>query len=403
VHRLLHPKAATETLQSFRFPALILALFLPLAALAQDGIFADFDTSMGSFTCELEYRRCPQTVANFIALATGSRPWVDPGTGKVQAHPFYDGLLFHRVIDGFMIQTGSPNGEGTDGPGYAIQDEFDAELRHSGPGILSMANSGPNSNGSQFFVTVATTPWLDDSHTVFGRVTDGYAVVEAISRVSTQEQNRPVVPVRLDRLTIRRVGPAAAAFDVHTQGLPDVSQDRVTLARINQRLTLSFARPLHASLRLRESTNLVHWTSTLLGIELDPAGDERIEVQHDLSARFFTLTRVQYPSSTFAPRSLTNRTLDMTFDVVDATLSLVFDGQGGGTYTFEPEEPGTITGADWTQDPYRGHLSLSTSELFPMLLRLDFTSETAGRVSGTVLSLLPFHVTGVFTLSPQRD
>jgi peptidyl-prolyl cis-trans isomerase A (cyclophilin A) len=387
----------------FPLPVLILALFLPLPAVAQDGIFADFETSMGSFTCELDYSRCPRTVANFIALATGSRPWVELGTGKVRTHPFFDGLLFHRVIDGFMIQSGSPNGEGTDGPGYVFQDEFHAELRHSQPGILSMANSGPNSNGSQFFVTVADTPWLDDAHTVFGRVTDGYAVVEAISRVTTQEQNRPVTPVRLQTVNIRRAGTAAAAFDVHAQGLPDVSQLPLTLSRGNQRLSVSFARPVHAALQLRESTNLVDWTATLFGIPLDPAEDARIEVESNLPSRFFTLTQVQYPSSTLAPPSLASRNLDMTFDVVDATLALVFDEAGGGTYTFEPEEPGTITGAEWTQDPYRGHLSLSTSDLFPMLLRLDFTGETGGRVSGTVLSWPPFNVSGVFTLGPQED
>src|SRR4030095_14635106 len=118
------------------------------SALGQNGIFADFTTSMGSFTCRLEYATSPKAVANFIGLATGPRPWLDLPTGVARTNAFYNGLLFHRVVAGFIIQAGSPNGQGTDGPGYAFPDEFSPTLRFSGPGVLAIANSGTNSNGS---------------------------------------------------------------------------------------------------------------------------------------------------------------------------------------------------------------------------------------------------------------
>ena len=124
-------------------------------------------TSRGDIQIELYADKVPNTVANFVKLA---------------ADGFYDGLSFHRVIDDFMVQTGCPEGSGRGGPGYQFEDEFDAELRHDAPGILSMANSGPNSNGSQFFITHVATPWLDDKHSVFGRVTDGQDVVNAVEQ-----------------------------------------------------------------------------------------------------------------------------------------------------------------------------------------------------------------------------
>src|SRR5436305_11321320 len=139
-----------------RWCLLFIVLLAGLQASAQtNGIFADFTTSLGTFTCQLSYSNAPKAVANFIGLATGQRPWLDTATGEVRTNAFYDGLTFHRVISNFVIQAGSPNGLGTDGPGYAVVDEFNSLLNFNAPWILAMANSGPNSNGSQFFVTVA--------------------------------------------------------------------------------------------------------------------------------------------------------------------------------------------------------------------------------------------------------
>lgn len=179
-----------------------------------EGLYAGFTTSLGEFWCQLEYQHVPRTVANFVSLAEGSRPWVDFAQARIRQAPFYDGVTFHRVIKGFMNQSGSRNGMGTDGPGYQFADEFDPQLRHDKAGILSMANSGANSNGSQFFVTVEPTPWLDDKHTIFGEVVSGMDVVTQINQVPTNPANdKPLTAVTLQRVRILRIGAAATAFD----------------------------------------------------------------------------------------------------------------------------------------------------------------------------------------------
>ena len=158
---------------------------------------AVFDTTLGTFEAELYAAECPETVWNFINLAEGRQPTAKEG-------PFFDGLTFHRVIEGFVIQGGCPQGTGTGGPGYRFKDEFDPHLRHDSAGVLSMANAGPNTNGSQFFVTLAPTPHLDDRHTVFGRVTKGLDVVAAIGKVATGAMDRPVEPVVMEKITVKR-------------------------------------------------------------------------------------------------------------------------------------------------------------------------------------------------------
>jgi peptidyl-prolyl cis-trans isomerase A (cyclophilin A) len=166
---------------------------------------AHFTTSEGTFIIRLFEEEAPKTVANFVGLAEGTKEWTDPKTRQKVTRPFYDGLIFHRVIDGFMIQGGDPLGSGVGGPGYQFGDEFNKKLRHHGAGILSMANAGPNTNGSQFFITLAATPWLDDRHTVFGEVVEGLDVVQKIGSVPTTKPNdRPVKPVVINSLTITR-------------------------------------------------------------------------------------------------------------------------------------------------------------------------------------------------------
>jgi cyclophilin family peptidyl-prolyl cis-trans isomerase len=377
-----------------------LGLLLPLSGYADEGIFAEFTTSMGLVRCQLDYERSPRAVANFIALATGNRPWMEETSGQVREDRFYDGLTFHRVIQGFMIQGGSPNGQGTDGPGYVFPDAFDAALRHDGPGTLSMANSGPNSNGSQFFITVAATPWLDDVHTVFGRVTEGADVVQSISEVDTDDQNRPREPVWLHGIVIDRVGVAAEAFDIHAQGLPEVVADGLSVQRNGAGLTLSLDRPAHADLRLRESSNLDDWTSRKLGIDLERIPDGRVDVAAPGSTGFFALTRIQYATSTFTPRVLANRSLRIRLEGDEHVLALFFDDDGGGVYTYGSDHGGTITSWNWVQEVYRGRLSVTTSDLVPMMFRLDFSSEEEGKLSGTLYAEQPFAVTGSFTLDP---
>lgn len=165
-------------------------------------INAEFITNKGSFTCQLFPESAPKTVANFVGLAKGEKEWLDSKTHENVKKPLYNGTIFHRVIAGFMIQGGDPLGLGVGGPGYKFEDEIDPALTFDQPGILAMANSGPNTNGSQFFITVAPTPWLNAKHTIFGKVTSGYDVVEAISKVKTSGQNRPIEPVVIKEVKI---------------------------------------------------------------------------------------------------------------------------------------------------------------------------------------------------------
>ena len=168
-------------------------------------VYVHFMTSEGNFTARLFDAETPNTVANFVGLAEGTKEWSDPRSGRKVSQPYYNGTIFHRVIDGFMIQGGDPLGQGTGGPGYNFVDEFHPKLRHSKAGILSMANRGPNTNGGQFFITLAETPWLDNKHSVFGEITEGMDVVSKIGRTPTSKPgDRPIKPVTIQSVTIER-------------------------------------------------------------------------------------------------------------------------------------------------------------------------------------------------------
>jgi peptidyl-prolyl cis-trans isomerase A (cyclophilin A) len=168
-------------------------------------LYAHFTTSEGAFTVKLFETETPKTVANFAGLADGTKEWTDPRSGKTVKQPYFNGTIFHRVIDGFMIQGGDPLGQGTGGPGYNFADEFHPSLRHSKAGILSMANRGPNTNGGQFFITLAATPWLDNKHSVFGEIVDGMDVVKKIGGTATSKPNdRPLKPITIESVTIER-------------------------------------------------------------------------------------------------------------------------------------------------------------------------------------------------------
>jgi cyclophilin family peptidyl-prolyl cis-trans isomerase len=162
-----------------------------------DRLTAKFLTNLGEFDIELYAKECPETVWNFVNLAEGRQETEKKG-------PYYDGLVFHRVIEGFMIQGGCPDGTGRGGPGYRFQDECTTTLRHTTPGILSMANAGPGTNGSQFFITLAPTPHLDGRHTVFGKVISGMEVVSKIGKIQTARGDRPVNDVKIEKVTIVR-------------------------------------------------------------------------------------------------------------------------------------------------------------------------------------------------------
>ncbi len=167
-------------------------------------LYATFETSMGDIKVKLFEAEAPQTVQNFVGLAEGTKEWTDPKDGQKKKARFYDGLIFHRVIPDFMIQGGCPLGRGTGGPGYRFADEFHPSLKFDRPGLLAMANSGPGTNGSQFFLTEVPTPHLSGHHTIFGEVVSGLDIIKSIARVKKGGGDRPVTPVTIDRLTIAR-------------------------------------------------------------------------------------------------------------------------------------------------------------------------------------------------------
>jgi len=195
------------TLKGIIILALVTSLLSGSSPEAQEKkspVYATLKTSMGDIVLQLFDDRAPKTVANFVDLASGTKEWTDPKTGAKVRRPLYNGTIFHRVIPGFMIQGGDPAGNGTGGPGYRFEDEFNPDLKHSKPGILSMANAGPNTNGSQFFIIQKPTPWLDGKHSVFGEVVKGQAVVDAIANAPRDSRDRPLKEIVLQEVIISR-------------------------------------------------------------------------------------------------------------------------------------------------------------------------------------------------------
>jgi cyclophilin family peptidyl-prolyl cis-trans isomerase len=372
------------------------------------GIFADFRTSMGSFTCRLDYAVAPKAVANFVGLATGQRAWLDLKTGLVRTNPFYDGTTFHRVIKGFMNQGGSPNGQGTDGPGYAFTDEFSPAARHAAAGVLSMANSGADSNGAQFFVTAAATPWLNDVHTVFGQVVGGLDVVLAINGVATVS-DQPRTNVVIQGIGIRQVGPAAQAFDIRVQGLPTMNNPAFSATVQGTNAHLLIGRGPRMDTKLFSSTNLADWTSQNLGISLEQPVVGGVTVTATNREEFYRVAQVHYAEPTLAPPSITGRTVTLNLrrssDNADlGTVTAVFSGAKTGTYNYNKGNPanGTIVNYSWTQEPYAGRIwPIEYSNLVTMTLRLNFENASGGTVSGTAYSASPFALTGTFIMTAQ--
>ncbi|QBI51892.1 peptidylprolyl isomerase [Streptomonospora litoralis] len=165
---------------------------------------ARLNTTQGTIVAKLFAEQAPETVENFIGLAEGTKQWMDPNTGKPSTEPLYNGTIFHRVIDGFMVQGGDPLGNGRGGPGYKFSDEFHPSLKFDRPYLLAMANAGPNTNGSQFFITVGTPDWLNNKHTIFGEVVSGTEVVDTISKVATNAQDRPQSDITVSSVEIER-------------------------------------------------------------------------------------------------------------------------------------------------------------------------------------------------------
>ncbi len=366
------------------------ALLLAAAPAAQAQVFADVSTSMGGFTIQLRHAESPRTVANFIRLAEGSAAWVNPRTGRVHSNdPFYDGIIFHRVIAGFMSQTGSPKGDGTDGPGYRFPDEVANGLGHPGAHVVSMANSGLNTNGSQFFITAGDASWLDGKHTVFGNVVAGQAVCDAINDVDTDAGDRPLTPVVIQSVAIRREGAEALAFDEHAQALPAVTAPAVALSHTPASTALHFPQPARSIASCRLSADLQAWVGPVerfLDAAAAPAATlDLTENVGDAPAAFFAASVVDYPADALFPASMHGRTLVATAPGSGLVFTFVFDGAGGGTWSLvSPALGGAILDYINEPDPYGTDLILLLEGInLPFVkLRLGVDASTATHLAG---------------------
>ncbi len=346
------------------------------AAPTDEGLFAVLATSMGNIAIALDMNDAPRTTANFVGLVEGSRPWIDPRDGWVVVRPYYDGLTFHRVVSNFVIQAGSPQGTGTDGPGYQFADEFSPALRHDAPGVVSMANAGPHSNGGQFFITVTATPWLDDRHSVFGRVVEGMDVVYAISGVAVNTQAQPLVDVVITQAVIVRRGSAAEGFSADHAGLPRVEPAAVLLQH-PPTLSLAVSGRVHAA--FYRSTNVVTWTRYRDHYRNGSAG---IWVTNapDADLGFFFANRVDYAADTNTPLVVTGRHMH----VILGATTIQITGLGGPSATIQvsPNPASPVTTWEWTWRPFRGGLYIESLNYQPILLDLWYDGATGGRSRG---------------------
>ena len=267
------------------------------AAPTNEGMYATLQTTMGDVCFELYYTNVPHTVANFVSLAEGTRPWIDPRTTFISNEPYYDDLIFHRVITNFMIQGGCPLGNGSSGPGYSFEDEFDPTLRHNQPGVVSMANSGPNSNGGQFFITLVNTDWLDDKHSVFGNVVEGMDVVYDIEAVATNAASRPLVDVVITNAFITRNGTNALAFNPAgvIPSLPVVRPAKTSIYETNGVWILDWEEATHGKYWLFATDDLVAagWVD-LVGDSVDRPSANITSIFNNNPKAFFNVTEVEY-------------------------------------------------------------------------------------------------------------
>ena len=343
--------------------------FLLFTASARAQIYADVSVShdgnaLGVFRIDLHHETAPRTVANFVGLATGERAWVDPETGAVMEDtPYYDGLLFHRLIHSFVIQGGDPLGTGGGGPGYVFQDEFNPSLRHDGRYVVSMANSGVNSNGSQFFITLAAAGNLDDLHSVFGTVIDdathpnGRAIIDGFTSTTnfpTDAADRPLAPIVIESVVVS--GPDLAGFDIDDPalGLPAVERRWMRLESREEGDFLIWNGKDRVEGPLRFSGDLQGWS--LGGYVLTMGGESEVEVEVTAlvgpGTTFFSFPAVDYSHTPDLPPNIFQAGDAVALETGGGTLTVTFDGAGGGTWLFE-------------ENGGRNHLGQSGQFFFP--------------------------------------
>jgi len=331
------------------FATLCFTLLVPRAAEAQ--IYADVsvsqaDTPLGSFRILLHHDKAPRAVANFIGLATGEKAWVDPATGAVRiGKPYYNGIVFHRLVHNFVIQGGDPLGTGSGGPGYVFQDEFDPSLRHSDRYVVSMANSGVNSNGSQFFITLANASFLDDLHTVFGMVINddefpgSRALIDGFTSTvdfPTDSNSRPLSPLKIESVTIS--GPDLATFDINDSSLalPTVTGLPIRVRRENSGFFIDWNRERKWDYPFYYSTDLNNWFRITNILSMDDELDAAANVSQLFTGPrgFATMAAVNYTHAPDLPVQIFAAGHTFVLDLPYGDLTLVFDGPGGGSWSF---------------------------------------------------------------------
>lgn len=380
-------------IRSFLFYSFLLISFQKAGA----QIYADFQTSLGNFTCELNHTAAPKTVANFVTLAEGTRRWVDPKGNVKENTPFYNGLTFHRVVPGFVNQGGCPLGVGTSGPGYYFPDETDNGLLHEGQ-VISMANSGPNTNGSQFFITVgAPKTNLDGRHTVFGRVTAGASVVDQMNAVPV-ESEQPITPIVIQSVVIRREGTAAQAFDVQAQNLPIVRGGIPGTLTVDPALKVDFTpardRIPGSSTDVYRSEDLVNWQYVRRYVNTrgpaDPSPilvDAKETGDDSLAPRaFYRVVEIEHPLADLSPRTVNGRTFTATWDNGAEVIVFNINASGnGGTVTY-PAGNTTFSSLQYNPQIYnRTDMTFHTPVSAYNSLGFDcrFTGETGTHLTGT--------------------
>jgi peptidyl-prolyl cis-trans isomerase A (cyclophilin A) len=258
-----------KTIRSW-LPFIFVCAFFCVKTPAQpttNGLYAGIVTSKGTIWCSLRYDLVPRAAANFISLADGTKTWLDYSRAQTVQRPFYNGLTFHRVVAGFVIQAGSPNGMGTDDPGYAFNDQFNPALNNDSAGVLAWANSGTNSNGAQFFITLSPQPELDGHYTVFGGVVEGMNVVTNIGSVATDTNSKPLVPIIITNVTILRIGTAASNFnaDAVSPPLPNPQIKAQRILASGPDLLLLWSQTSNSVYRICYSSDLNTWNGFYLG------------------------------------------------------------------------------------------------------------------------------------------
>jgi len=390
-----------------------------------NGIFADFSTSKGAFTVWLDHERAPRAVASFVGLATGEGGWADP-QGNVWRKPFYDGSIFHRVVkdadtNGIAIQGGgiaSVSGSTTSfvHSGYTMLEAVTNGLVHSN-GVISMANSGPNTDGSQFFITTTNVPYWDGGYTVFGHVAEGMGVVTSIAAVAVQGSgSRPVEDIVLSNVVIRRVGAAAEAFNIASQGVPVAESGPMRSYTSGSNEILEIEMAAQSELLFRESTNLFSaWSGEDWGFYTNATTVLTGAVPRASlgDTYFFHASRIRYPvpiTSPASPRSSPGRYFTFWWNTSPATkYEVIFAASptNQGVYqvtqgTNPPVVGSVFTGDSWTRDAYSARLYFFDDSGKEQTYSLGFNpGQATNRFTGTVrdwVGSTTYSISGVFTV-----